>query len=119
MTSASLYSTKIILNILKDILLFPLWWYSFGLIKLLKFIKHFISNKQKSLALFIWIKNIFVPMYGQYNWSGRLISFSVRLFQIIFRTIIMILWLVLAICILFIWLSLPVYSIYQIIMQLF
>ena len=112
-----LYASKIILDLLKDIFFFPIWWYSYGVFEFTKNLFYFLKNKLKSLALIIWIKNIFVPMYGQYDFMGHVISFLVRLFQIIFRTIFMIFWLLLALTLLFLWLSLPLIVVYEIIFQ--
>ena len=113
-----LYAGKILVDLLKDILYFPLWWYSRGLKQLAIKLKNFLVNKERSLALFVWIKNIFRPMYAQYDWAGILISFFVRLFQITVRGIFMLGWLGLAILILCLWLILPVLAIYEIVFQL-
>lgn len=109
----------VILGIFKDVLFFPFWWYSFGLFKTLIWLKNFISDKQKSLGLGVWVKNIFVPMYGQRDWQGMLISFFVRLVQIIGRSIAMIFWLIISFVIFWSWLLLPAAIIYGIIWQLF
>ena len=89
-----------------------------GLKQIVIKLKNFLVNKERSLALFVWIKNIFRPMYAQYDWAGILISFFVRLFQIIVRGIFMLGWLALAILALGLWLVLPVLAIYEIIFQL-
>ncbi len=50
----------------------------------------FAKSLQSSIRFFgldIWIKNLFVPMYGETTIAGRLISFGVRLFMIVFRGI--------------------------------
>ena len=112
-----LYAGKILVDLLKDILYFPLWWYSRGLKQLAIKLKNFLVNKERSLALFVWAKNIFRPMYAQYDWAGILISFFVRLFQITVRGIFMLGWLGLAILILCLWLILPVLAIYEIVFQ--
>ena len=65
MKTSNIYSQNLLLDILKEIFFFPFWWYSIGLIKFIISLKDFISNREKGLALSIWIKNIFVPMYGQ------------------------------------------------------
>ena len=113
-----MYSVKIFIELIQDILYFPLWWYSRGLIKLLLRLKNFLVDKQKSLALLIWIKNIHKPMYGQYDWTGLLISFFMRLIQIIIRSVIMLFWLVAALVVLIFWLILPILVVYEIIFQL-
>ena len=113
------YITKILLEIVRDILYFPVWWYSRGLVNLAKSLLNFIVNKQKSLVLFVWIKNVFTPMYGQSDWQGKIISFLVRLIQIFVRSLIMFLWLVFALIIFCFWIILPVLVVYEIIFQLF
>ncbi len=113
------YSVKILSELVNEIIYFPAWWYSKGLINLLAILKKFLINKEKSLALSVWIKNILRPMYGQFDWVGMLISFFMRLFQIIVRSLMMIVWLLLAFFILCFWLILPLLVIYEIIFQLF
>ena len=109
--------SSVIGDVLKDILIFPFWWYSFGLGKFLLWLKSFLSDKQKSLGLGVWIKNIFVPMYGQRDWQGVLISIFIRIVQIIFRSIAMLIWLIVAIVMLMLWISLPLATVFGIVWQ--
>ncbi len=117
--TSSAYSFDIFTEITKNIFLFPLWWYSIGLVRLLRRLTIFISNREKSLALFVWIKNIFVPMYGQRDFQGIIISIVIRIFQIIFRTIVMTIYLFFALIIFWLWIVTPIFIVYQIIWQLF
>lgn len=112
------YSLQILAELVRDILYFPVWWYSRGLLNLAVGLKNFLVNKQKALALFVWIKNIFRPMYAQYDWAGMLISFFMRLVQIIFRSIIMLFWLMVSLAVIIFWILFPVFVIYEIIFQL-
>jgi len=112
------YSLKILSELANEIIYFPVWWYSRGLINLMAILKKFLINKEKSLALLVWIKNIFRPMYGQYDWVGVLISFFMRIFQIIVRSLMMIFWLIIALLIFCFWLILPFLVIYEIIFQI-
>jgi len=116
--SFSLYSAKIFANLLKDILYFPLWWYSRGFKQLLVKLRNFLADKERSLALLVWIKNIFRPMYGQYDWAGLIISFLMRFLQIIFRGVIMFFWFLVAITVACFWLLLPLLVMYEIIFQI-
>lgn len=109
---------KILADIFKDIVFFPFWWYSIGLIKTSKRLIDFVADKEKSLALFVWLKNIFTPMYGQSDWQGHLISFFIRLVQIFFRSLILIFWIIIALTAFWLWLVVPVLVIYMIIVQL-
>jgi len=117
MSNSSPTFSGIFLNILKDIFFFPFWWYSFGLIKIAKGLAVFVANKGKSLGLLVWIKNIFVPMYGQRDWQGKIISFFIRLVQIIFRTIFFAFWLALALILFCLWFLTPIVIVYMIVLQ--
>jgi hypothetical protein len=114
----ALYGAKIIAEIGRDLLFFPVWWYSQGFFLFLKKNIAFITEQEKSLGVMIWIKNIFRPMYGQTDWQGKLISIFIRLVQIIFRTLFLGFWALLSFTALLAWLLFPLYSIYQIFFQL-
>jgi hypothetical protein len=101
------YSGRIIAQILGKILYFPVWWYTVGLVRFAKGAGRLFSNQEKSLGLLVWAKNIFVPMYGQRDWAGRLISFLVRSVQIIARGFVMALWFLLICLALLAWLAIP------------
>jgi len=96
-----------ILSFLGNILFFPLWWYSLGFIMFARWVFNFWQGEQKSLGFYVWLKNLFVPMYGQRDFSGRLISFFMRLVQIFFRGIILIFWLLVGLALMLFWLALP------------
>lgn len=117
-STSTLDITKIIAQFLLDILYFPLWWYSRGLFKLLLHVGRFISSREKGLALGVWVKNIFTPMYGQHDWAGILISFITRVLQIIVRSLIMLFWLTLCLIALLLWLAAPLFIAYELIFQL-
>lgn len=114
----AVFSLKILGEIIVSIVFFPFWWYSKGLIGFLKSNIEFLLAKQKLLGLFIWVKNIFKPMYGQEDWQGKLISFFMRLIQIIVRSVVMLFYLVLSFCAILFWIFLPIIILYQIFYQL-
>lgn len=112
------YSGRIIIQIFGKIIYFPIWWYSVGLGRLLKGVYGSARDQEKSLGLSVWVKNIFVPMYGQYDIAGRLISFFVRLFQIIFRGLAFLIWLIFLLALIIFWLALPLFIILALVFQL-
>lgn len=114
----ALYSFKIVGEFIRDIFMFPLWWYSRGLVQLVLSQIKFIRNREKALALMVWVKNIFKPMFGQTDWQGKLISFFMRVFQIIFRSIVLLFWILIAFSGLVLWTGLPILVLYQILFQL-
>lgn len=102
-----IFSGKIVAGIVGELLYFPIWWYSVGLSRLARNLYKFWRGQEKSLGFSVWLKNIFVPMYGQHDWTGRLISFLVRLVQIIVRGLALLFWLAVVVIIFFAWLALP------------
>ncbi len=75
-------------------------------------------SRQDALAIDIWIKNLMKPMYGQYDFTGRLISFFMRGFQIMARTLVLILWAAVVLIWLAVWLLIPVTVVYIIFTQI-
>jgi len=109
----------ILIDVGKTILYFPVWWYSQGLLNVLKGGLNMIRDFEQTLGFFIWLKNLFVPMFGQRDISGRIISVFLRFFQIIVKGIILLIFSVLVFAFYLIWLVLPIFIIYQIIIHLF
>lgn len=121
-----MYQSNRILNLTKfllfdfiwDFFYFPIWWYSKGLIRFIHFDWRLFKNGMDRLAIDVWVKNIFVPMFGQYDWQGRLISFFMRLTQIIIRTVLLIVWFVVPFVLLLVWVIMPLVILYGLYLQL-
>src|SRR3989338_1634594 len=101
-----------------DFLYTPIWWYTRGLLKQLKGVAEILGTRQEALAIDVWVKNIGKPMYGQYDIAGRLISFFMRLVQIIGRSIVLVIWAGLLLLWLIAWILIPFAIAYLIWMQL-
>lgn len=110
--------SKILLQFVGDLLYFPIWWYTRGLIRIINWAGRYLRDRLRANGLLIWIRNIFTPMYGQTDWAGLLISFGTRVVQIIARTIAMLFWLLMVIAVVIVWLLLPIIIIYQLIFQI-
>ncbi|MBI2552719.1 hypothetical protein HYW17_05470 [Candidatus Uhrbacteria bacterium] len=95
-----------------DFLYTPIWWYSRGLWKQLKGVAGSFVARQDALAIDVWLKNLFVPMYGQYDIVGRLISFFMRLAQIVGRAIALIIWAAFLLLWIIGWLLIPAAAAY-------
>lgn len=106
-------------DILGDIVAFPLWWYTRGTLWVIQFIIRQASNYAQTLSLKIWVKNLFVPMYSQYDIAGRLISFFLRIVVLIYRVVLFIIWLFLLLAFLGLWMFGPFLVLYVILYQLF
>lgn len=86
---------------------FPLWWYGRGLRDFIGWFSRSISQFSKSVALRVWMKNLFVPMYGDTSFAGRAISFFIRLVMIFFRGAGVVLYTILLAMLFFVYLLLP------------
>jgi hypothetical protein len=82
----------IIIDLSVSLIYWPIWWYSIGLVQVFKITLNLIVYYYHSLAVNIWLKNIFVPMFGQTDWQSRLISFIVRLGNVFARSAMLVIW---------------------------
>jgi len=98
---------------IKTVLYFPIWWYSRGFLEMLRRAKGFIIDIEQTLGFWIWVKNLFVPMFGQRDLAGRAISLVLRLFQILIKGLALIFVIVIVIVIVLIWLLAPVFALWQ------
>ncbi len=103
---------RLILETFLDFLYFPLWWYTLGAFKSIKWCLSLVAVGNGHFAPGLWLNNIFVPMYGQYDIEGRVISFVMRLFQIVVRFIALFIWVIACLILFLIWLSLPALVLY-------
>jgi len=103
---------RLILEAIFDIFYFPVWWYTRGTMHALRWTVGLFKRGNAVLAPGLWFANLFVPMFGQYDFVGRIISFFMRSFQVFIRSIAMLFWLILCLFLFCIWLVLPVAVIY-------
>jgi len=103
---------RLLLEAILDIVYFPVWWFTKGLAHAARWCFGLLKSGNNTLAPGLWIANIFVPMYGQFDWQGRIISFLMRFVQIIARSIALIAWLVFCFALFLIWILLPLAVVY-------
>ena len=106
---------RLLLEALLDIFYFPIWWYSKGALHALRWCFNLLKLGNENLAPGLWLANLFVPMFGQYDLQGRIVSFFMRLVQIIARSIGLVLWLIVCLAFFSAWLALPVLVFYWLI----
>jgi len=70
-----------------DTIIAPLWWYGRGLGIAYNKVVEMVVGVWRSMGVWMWARHIFTPMFQQYDWQGRVISFFMRLFQVIIRSI--------------------------------
>ena len=97
----------------------PLWWYSSGLVLIGGKLFGSVKSLAKTVALGVWMRNIFTPMFGQNDWQSRIISFFMRIFQIIFKLIKLFFWSILMIGLYILYLVLPIFAVFGLAFQVF
>jgi len=72
-----------------------------------------------NLAPGLWLKNIFVPMFGQTDWQGRITSFFMRLVNVIGRGMGLLIWTMVVWILFLMYLTIPIIVVFQIASNLF
>jgi len=85
--SAVLVIRTLAVDSIREVFMLPFWWYTSGMIRTLKWTLSSIKGAPRFFGLDVWVKNIFVPMYGDTSFVGRLVSFGVRSFMVLGRGI--------------------------------
>lgn len=80
---------------LEEFVLFPVWWYTRGLRLFLGSTMVRTMWGYQVSAVGVWMRNLFVPMYGDASVAGRVISFGLRVVMILVRGLGFLFWLVL------------------------
>jgi hypothetical protein len=106
---------RLVIEALVDIVYFPVWWYTRGIGYAGGYCFELLKSSSASLAPGLWLKNIFTPMYGQYDWQGRFISFFMRLVQIIIRSIALFFAMIFYFLLFLLWIIAPLIIIYGLI----
>lgn len=101
-------------DVLFDMVRWPWWWYTTGVVLAGKRFLEMVRDANNQFGVMVWIKNILVPMYGDYAWSGRLVSFFMRVVQVIGRSLLLLLWTLFAGFIFLLWLIIPLFIVYNI-----
>ncbi|MFA6428140.1 MAG: hypothetical protein WCW02_01160 [Candidatus Buchananbacteria bacterium] len=104
----------VFVELIGEVLFFPVWWYSTGVKQAWTQCLRNTDEANDIIGLSIWLNNLFKPMFAQYDWQGRLISFFMRVVQIIFRAFAFFIWFIFIWSWLIIWLVLPIFIVYQI-----
>lgn len=94
-----------------DVLRFPAWWYGKGLFSATKYALEFIRSYARTLGVLVWIKNIFTPMFGRYDWQGRIISVFMRLVNIVGRSFVLFIISAIVVGVLVVYAILPMFSV--------
>lgn len=94
-----------------DVLRFPAWWYGKGLLRAVTYAMEFVQGYARSLGVMTWAKNIFVPMFGRYDWQSRMISVFMRLVNVVGRGFVIIVVALIVFGVFALYVTLPVIAI--------
>jgi len=104
---------RMFLEFVLDLIYFPIWWYTGGVKHTGIWCWHLLQSGNLYLAPGLWLKNIFVPMYGQTDLQGRLMSIFMRFVNVIGRGLALLVWQIIVLAIFVLWLVFPVFVIYM------
>ncbi|MBH41749.1 MAG: hypothetical protein CL685_03475 [Candidatus Magasanikbacteria bacterium] len=104
---------RIFLDFLLHIVYFPVWWFTVGAKQTLFSCFHKIQQVNTSLAPGLWLKNMFVPMYGQTDFQGRLLSILMRFVNTVFRSIALLFSIFFILLFFVIWLVFPLFVVWM------
>jgi hypothetical protein len=97
----------------------PIFWYTRGLADAGRWCINFWTDGWNRFGLGVWLKNLFVPMYGQSDTTGRLISFFMRLVEIVARSVVMVFWTVFSAALFVLYAVGPLFVVYELAKSLF
>lgn len=72
-------------DVVGSALYFPVWWYTEGFFEVINAVKRALAYRWRAYSFGVWMRNFFVPMYGQYDLAGRAVSVFMRLVVLIGR----------------------------------
>jgi len=106
---------RLALDAIIDIAYFPFWWYTAGFMRVLNGAKNWIAAANMNMAPGLWLRNLFVPMFGQTDVQGRIMSVFMRFANVIGRSIGLLIWILIVLFFLMVWLSFPLFVLYMMI----
>lgn len=98
-------------DLLGGILLFPLWWYTSGGLILFGWARASVRDSARALALGVWVRNLFVPMFGERGVEGKIISLCIRLAMIVLRGLAVGIWAALVAIVVCLYFVLPLIAV--------
>lgn len=98
----------IIGDVVGSIVRFPFWWYTDGVMSVVRWLGRSLSYRWRGYAIGLWVRHLFVPMYGAYDWASRLISFVMRVMVIAIRLFAFLMEALASLALLIAWFFLPV-----------
>jgi hypothetical protein len=107
----------LLLDELRAILYFPVWWYSRGLLDLFGLGEKWFFECEMALGLNFYARNFLTPVFGQSN-AVAMLTYLWRFLVLIVKSIILLFFFCLLMILAIIWIIAPIFVIYQIILHI-
>lgn len=107
-STASRATTFILRELVGELVYFPVWWYSHGLVGTAQGLTRRWFRVLNQLSIPILLRTMGKPMYGDYTRSGRAISFFFRIFLVVTKLIWLGVWTVIELIALAAWVIGPI-----------
>ena len=104
---------QIALDFLLHMVYFPVWWYTDGLKRAGIYCINLLQSGNEILAPGLWLQNLFVPMFGQNDWQGRIVSVVMRFINVIARGAVLLMYAAAVSVIFVLWLLWPPFVLYM------
>jgi hypothetical protein len=100
-------------DMIGSVLYYPIWWYTGGMARAARYCGGVVAGVARTLGWSVWIKNLFVPMFGQRDIVSRLISFFMRLVTIVAYSVVLLILSIVMFVVFLLWLALPFLVVFE------
>lgn len=104
-------------DLVGSVLYFPIWWYTAGTLRAARWCVGKVTDAARSFGVVVWLKNLFTPMFGQYDLSGRIISFVMRLAAVLFYSSVLVVLAAAMTSVFVLWLAVPALVVFELAVQ--
>lgn len=112
-SSAVLSSARFVVKeLIGDFITWPVWWYSIGLVRFLRWRWQALVAFEASIGLTVWVINWAKPMFAQSDILGKAISLVMRTILIAVKTVQLMIFGVFQMVFITGWLILPVVTVW-------
>ncbi len=105
-------------DLLGSVISFPVWWYTQGIADVARWLGARLAYRLRQASLRLWMSSLLLPMFGQWDWVGRLISIVMRVLILFARLLTFAIALIVAAAALLLWIVIPPLSLLLALMNL-
>jgi hypothetical protein len=98
---------RVTIDFFVDFVVAPVWWYTAGLLRAGRFCLSLVQQANGMFVPGLWARNMFVPMFGQTDFQGRMMSVLMRTVNMIIRGLLLFFWLIIVLFVFLLWVVIP------------